>query len=178
MLHEFLAANHQRLVMRCRAKVVKRTGPAPRDAEPAAGLPLFLDQLIKTLQLEEPYRPLASQKVSGPPESVKTPVYSEIGMAAARHGTELQRQGLTVDQVVHDYGDLCQAVTELALEEEASVSVREFHTMNRCLDNAIADAVTEFGRQRDNLLSTEVAQALGKRLGFLTHESHTSCAIY
>ena len=49
-----------------------------------------------------------------------------------------------MDQVVHDYGDLCQAVTELAFERNAGIAVGEFHTLNRLLDNAIAAAVTEY----------------------------------
>ena len=80
------------------------------------------------------------------------------------------RQGFTVDQVVHDYGDLCQAVTELALEKNAPVSTDEFHTLNRCLDDAIADAVTEFGWQRDQLISQMGSRAMSERLGSLAHE--------
>ena len=56
----------------------------------------------------------------------------------------LREHGLTIDQVVHDYGDLCQAMTELALEKNAPISVDEFHTFNRCLDDAIADAVSAY----------------------------------
>src|SRR5688572_25497041 len=170
MLHEFLTANYQTLVTRCRSKVARRTGPPPVVADLPHGIPVFLEQVIKTLQLEQVDRSSASQKVSGPPEPAKTPVYSEIGMAAASHGSALLQQGFTVDQVVHDYGDLCQAITELALELDAPVTVDEFHTLNRCLDNAIADAVTEFGRQRDNLASTEGAEAMGERLSALAHE--------
>jgi hypothetical protein len=82
----------------------------------------------------------------------------------------LLRAGFSVDQVVHDYGDLCQAVTELALETNAAVSVDEFHTLNRCLDNAIADAVTAFQEQRDRLMSETGNRELSERLGFLAHE--------
>jgi signal transduction histidine kinase len=170
MLHQFLATNHEALVARCKAKVARRTGVPEVDPARQHGIPLFLEQLVKTLQLDETHSPLATRKVSGPPEPAKTPVYSEIGMAAATHGSELLRQGLSVDQVVHDYGDLCQAITELAAELHEPITVPEFHTFNRCLDNAIADAVTEFSRQRDNLISTEDAQAMDKRLSSLTHE--------
>ena len=170
MLHEFLTANRQTLITRCRAKVAKRTAPRPSDAELQHGVPLFLEQLVKTLRLEQTSTPLESRKVSGPSEPGKTPVFSEIGMTAAKHGSELLRQGFTVDQVVHDYGDLCQAITELAVEQDAPVTIDEFRTLNRCLDNAIADAVTEFGRQRDTLISTEGTQAMGERLGSVAHE--------
>jgi len=56
---------------------------------------------------------------------------------------QLLQHGFTVDQVVHDYGDLCQAITKLAVDRGAAIQVEEFRTLNRCLDNAIADAVTE-----------------------------------
>lgn len=170
MLHEFLTENRQTLITRCREKVARRMAPRPSGAELEHGIPLFLGQLVKTLQLEQTTFPPASHEVSGPPEPGKTPVASEIGKTAAKHGNELLRQGFTVDQVVHDYGDLCQAITELALEENAPVTTDEFRTLNRCLDNAIADAVTEFGRERDTQISNEGAQAMGERLGFLAHE--------
>ena len=170
MLHEFLTANYQTLVGRCRAKVAKRTIPWASNAELLHGIPLFLEQLIRTLQLEQGATPLESRKVSGPSEPGKTPVFSEIGSSAAKHGNELLRQGFTVDQVVYDYGDLCQAITELAVECNAPVTTDEFRTLNRCLDNAIADAVTEYGRQRDNMVCAEGSQALAQRLGSLAHE--------
>jgi signal transduction histidine kinase len=50
------------------------------------------------------------------------------------------------------------------------ITVDEFHRFNRCLDNAIADAVSEFGRQRDRLISDEGVQTMNERLGSLAHE--------
>ena len=73
-------------------------------------------------------------------------------------------------QVVHDDGDLCQAITEVAIEQNATVSAAEFRTLNRCLDDAIAGAVTEFGRQRDEFASDDSTRAANERLGFLAHE--------
>ena len=67
-----------------------------------------------------------------------------MGISATRHGRELSRQGYTVEQVIRDYGDLCQAITDAALEHSAKIEVDEFRTLNRCLDNAIADSVTEW----------------------------------
>ena len=79
-------------------------------------------------------------------------------------------KGYTLDQVVHDYGDLCQAVTELALEQNAPITTGEFRTLNRCLDNAIADAVTAFERQRDEFMAEANTEAMNLRLGFFAHE--------
>src|SRR4029453_9828130 len=80
------------------------------------------------------------------------------------------RRGFTVGQVVYDYGDLCQAITDVAIEQNAASSAAEFRTLNRCLDNAIADAVTEFGHQREERMSDEHIRSTNERLGILAHE--------
>ncbi|HEY8242078.1 MAG TPA: HAMP domain-containing sensor histidine kinase [Casimicrobiaceae bacterium] len=168
MLHDLLSGRRDELVDRCRAKVTLRLAPKPTPAELEHGIPLFLDQLIRTLQVEQTTNPLQSRTISG--ESDGAPALSEISASAALHGSELLRQGYSVDQVVHDYGDLCQAVTELAFEHKVPIAVDEFRTLNRCLDNAIADAVTEFAYQRDLGLAHVVARAHTERLGNLAHE--------
>ena len=95
---------------------------------------------------------------------------SQIGSAGLEHGRELSRQGLSVEQVVHEYGDLCQAITGLALELDAPIETSEFKTLNLCLDNVIADAVTEFSYQRELISADRETQALNQRMGFLAHE--------
>ena len=169
MLHEFLTANQSELIDRCREKVARRSPPKANSPELKHGIALFLEQLIRTLQVEQGDEPLLSRKVSGPSGGA-APDPSEIGVTAARHGRELLQHGFTVDQVVHDYGDLCQAITELATERDASIGADEFRTLNRCLDNGIADAVTEFAYQRDILVENKGFHALTERLGFLAHE--------
>jgi signal transduction histidine kinase len=169
VLHEFLNANRAELIERCGLKVAQRLVPKPTDAELEHGIPLFLDQLIKTLRMERTDDPMRSREVSGV-SGGGDHVPSEIGTTAARHGLELLQHGFTVDQVVHDYGDLCQAITDLAFERSVEVEIDEFRTLNRCLDNAIAQAVTEFAHQRDLLTTEKDAQALNERLGFLAHE--------
>ena len=179
MLHEFLTAHREELVERCRVKVAKRLAPRPTEAELRHGIPEFLGQLIKTLTLEEATARSKTEKVneasavgkiSGAAEPDASPGSSEIGRSATKHGDELLRKGFTVDQVVHDYGDLCQSITELAVEKDAPVTVDEFRTLNRCLDNATADAVTEFGRQRELHISDEGTRANNERLGVFAHE--------
>ena len=82
------------------------------------------------------------------------------------HGQSLLAEGLTVAQVVHDYGDICQIVTELAIERHIPISTADFRAFNRCLDDAIAGAVTEYGRVREQ----SIAAAGAERLGVLAHE--------
>jgi signal transduction histidine kinase len=169
MLHEFLTSNRADLIERCRLKVAQRSAPRVTHAELTHGIPLFLDQLIKTLEVEQTSDPMRSRKVSGPAGGGR-PVLSEMGASAALHGRELLQQGFTVDQVVHDYGDLCQAITDLAFERQAPIEIDEFRTLNRCLDNGIADAVTEYSYQRYTVGTDNGVQALNERLGFLAHE--------
>ena len=168
VLHEFLAVHRDDLIARCRSKVQNRRAPQAAD-ELAHGIPLFLDQLIKTLTVEQSSHPLQSRRVSGPSDGGES-ASSEIGATAAQHGLELLHHGFTVDQVVHDYGDLCQAVTELAFEHGMPIQAIEFQTLNRCLDNAIADAVTEYSYARELAIAARGAQGSNERLGFLGHE--------
>ena len=151
MLHEFIAINRDEIILRCRAKVATRSVPPPTEVEIDHGVPVFLDQLMNALR---------SGEVTSP----------EIGKSAIKHGHDLLLQGFTVSQVVHDYGDVCQAITELAVELNAPISTDDFRTLNRCLDDAIAGAVTEYGRER-NQSGIDGESARGsERLGFFAHE--------
>lgn len=168
-MHEFLTANRTELIARCRVKVAQRSPPGVPAKELANGVSVFLDQLIKTLEMEQTEAPMRSYKVSGPSGGGK-PALSEMSDSATRHGKELQQHGFTVEEVVHDYGDLCQSISDLAFETGVDIEIDEFRTLNRCLDNAIASAVTEFGYQRDSVIADKQAVELNERLGFFAHE--------
>ena len=172
-MHEFLANNRVNLIKRCADKVAKRPARNASPAQIQTGVPLFLAQLIRTLEAEQEGEPSAGAKISGPSGGAGS-MLSEMGVTAAAHGKALLALDYTVDQVVHDYGDLCQAITDLAFERDAPFSVDEFRTLNRCLDNAIADAVTEFSSQRDVAISLGQASDANQRLGFLMHELRNS----
>jgi signal transduction histidine kinase len=92
-----------------------------------------------------------------------------VGATAALHGRDLFADGFTIEQVVRDYGDVCQAVTNLAVETGAPISVDEFRTFNQCLDNAIAGAVTEYVKHTP-AANEDGIQSLNSRLGSLVHE--------
>jgi hypothetical protein len=132
-------------------------------------VPLFLEQLTRTLRAEDDGEDDESLRISGA-SGGDTLALSEIGVSAAAHGKVLLDLGFTVDQVVHDYGDLCQAITDLAVERNAAFSIDRFRTLNRCLDNAIADAVSGFAQQRDEAISLQSSVEENQRLGFLVHE--------
>jgi len=95
---------------------------------------------------------------------------AEIDRSAVHYGHDMLVQGFTVSQVVHAYGDVCQAITELAVEMNAAISAADFRTLNLCVDDAIAGAVTEYGRERDQS-QVDLENARGnERFGFLAHE--------
>jgi hypothetical protein len=143
MLHEFLTSNRTVLIERCRLTVGSRSDPKATEDELVHGIPTFLDQLIETLTLEQSAEP---QNESLTVRNARGEVASDVGTTAALHGRYLFLKGFTIEQVVRDYGDVCQAVTNLAVETGAPIEVEEFRTFNRCLDNAIAGAVTEYAK--------------------------------
>src|SRR5450755_4023449 len=134
MLHDFLKTNRAVLIDQCRAMVASRSDAGTPDNELAHGIPIFLDQLIETLTIEQASESVSRRTSSDVPRSSA----SEIGAMAALHGRDLLKRGFTLYQVVRDYGDVCQAVTNLAYETGAPIKVDEFRTFNWCLDNAIA----------------------------------------
>ncbi|MBK5257818.1 MAG: sensor histidine kinase, partial [Vicinamibacteria bacterium] len=147
MLQDFVLANTRELIARARAKVATRTSPLPTEEEMKNGVPLFLSQLIDRLRL-------------------RTTNSDAIEASATGHGGELHKMGFSVSQVVHGYGDVCQAITQLADEKHARIAVDEFQVFNACLDDAIAHSVTEFERLRDE----SVAYQGTERAGALAHE--------
>jgi signal transduction histidine kinase len=158
MLHEFLSTHRDAILARTLAIVpvppvplaplAPLAPPGPRATlDEIDGIPLFLDQLTDSLR--------AQPRPSG-----------AMVHTAAAHGLRLLERGFTVAQVVHDYGGVCQAVTELAHETHAPITADEFRIFNRCLDDAIAGAVTAFTGQREKALTDRNREQLGE----LAHE--------
>jgi signal transduction histidine kinase len=159
MLHEFIELNRDAIIARTRDRVRSRPWPSVAPGEVEHGVPLFLTQLAETLRLETTSAPF-------PPDA--------IGTDAARHGRALLRSGFTVSQVVHDYGDVCQTITAIAAEQFAPITVEEFHTLNRCLDTAIAEAVTEHARGTAESRSAEEIERLGHAAHALRDDLNTA----
>lgn len=159
-LHSFIAEQRQELIALAREKVAKRASPRVTKDELTNGVPLFLTQLSDVLEHDS--RQTAADGVA-------------IRTSAQEHGVDMLRQGFTIEQVVQDYGTLCQSITQLAMEKRAPISTSDFQVLNKCLDNAIAGAVTEYSRQRD----VHVSGAEIRRQGFFAHElrNHLNTAL-
>jgi diguanylate cyclase (GGDEF)-like protein len=115
--------------------VAGRSGSKLSHPELTHGIPIFIDQVIQTLT------------IGRGPGDADGPASRVVEMAML-HGRDLREEGFTVEQVIRDYGDVCQAVTSLASEMGAPISAEEFHTFNRLLDDAIAAAVTEYSEEK------------------------------
>jgi signal transduction histidine kinase len=166
MLHDFIKANRADLIAQCGAMVAARTKPEPTDIDLTHGIPIFLDQLIDALTIER----VSESERGRLPATFPRAYASEIGSMAALHGRDLLERGFTLEQVVRDYGDVCQAVTNLAHQKGARIEVDEFRTFNRCLDNAIAGAVTEYAFRQAAVATENGFESLNSRLGPLAHE--------
>ena len=152
MLYEFVTTYRDAIIDLAREKLTARPWPPASPEELENGVPLFLTQLSDKLRSES----------AGEAHS-----QGAIGAGATKHGRDLLALGFTVSQVVHDYGDICQAITELAIKQNAPITTDEFKTLNACLDTAIAEAVTEHARITAQSRSTEESE----RSGHLAHET-------
>ncbi|HET9993028.1 MAG TPA: HAMP domain-containing sensor histidine kinase [Kofleriaceae bacterium] len=146
MLHEFIATHREEIIVRTRERVMQRLAPRPTAVELAHGVPLFLDQLSTRLQIQ--------------------PENEDISTSASLRGAELLDAGLSIGQVVHDYGNICQSITDLAVDLGDRIPSEDFRTLNLCLDVAIADSVAEFSRRREKAIAGRGIE----QLGALAHE--------
>lgn len=151
MLEEFITSNRDDIVAGIQSRVSTNPYSKPSKMELANGVPVFLDQLCDALRLAK-----LTEAID----------HEQLGKSAGRHGHDLLKIGLTIAQVVHVYGEVCQTVTEMAIELKAPISGEEFRTLNLCLDDAMAEAVTEYSFQRERTIVEEGKE----QLGILAHE--------
>lgn len=144
MLADFISKNRTEILSEL-GRNTRRRGVEP--VEIPFGVPVFLDQLARMLDLPPGKR-------------------QEMNRDAAARGAVLMARGYTVAEVIHDYGDVCQAVTEVAVRSGEPVDSADFRNLNMCLDEAIAEAVTEYTRLRDRV----AADGETERSGAFAHE--------
>ncbi|WP_244831713.1 sensor histidine kinase KdpD [Caballeronia sp. TF1N1] len=167
MMHEFLKNNRSVLLERCRMMTFKRNAESPAMADIKIVLPELLTQITELLRQ---HRTAETQNsTTGLPErgeSKDTP----IGRTAREAGRVLFGTGLKIEDIVVGYGDLCQAITELAVERDAPFKVQEFRILNLCIDTAVANAVMAYSAARDNARTNSGAQTQTDENRMLAHE--------
>ncbi len=178
MLHSFLLEYRSEILAVAERESRALAGVRPNSDQLKLGLPIFYQQLVNDLMQEEAgsQNPIVDRVgaakaatnsdepamaiAMGHPEDV------ELAKAAEGLGAELFRLGYTLSHVVHVYGALCQAITGLAITKAVNITPVEFRNLNRCLDVAIAGAVTEYQSLRD--VKTQDNEV--KRCGSCAHE--------
>ena len=103
MLHEFIRTKREAIVANALARATTSRPSCPENR-----VSVFLDQLGDALDLA-----MSSDVID----------HHQIGTSAGRHGNELERTGLTIGQVVHEYGSICQSITELAIRMDDRAAI-------------------------------------------------------
>jgi signal transduction histidine kinase len=83
------------------------------------------------------------------------------------------REGFDLSLVVHEYGAMCESITEEAMACNQPIEVREFWLLNQALDLGIAGAVERFTAERE--LAHDSSRA--SHLGFIAHELRNALSI-
>src|SRR5687767_3806561 len=128
MLHNFIAEHKDQITDR--ATLLSRArDPLLHSESPTEEVSAFLTQVATTL------------RQGNVPSAY---IAAAINLTAGRNGAKMRRAGHPIVDVVQAYGDVCQAVTTLAAESRVSISPADFCIFNRCLDDAIGQAVSEY----------------------------------
>jgi signal transduction histidine kinase len=184
-LLEFLRANEKEILTSIDEKSSAFVGVHPASEQMQQGLPIFFRQLLDALEhissdpaasaVDKAGLVKAANASDEPAIAVAAgrPYDVEVATSAGAFGKELQQLGYTLSHVVHAYGAACQAITGLAMAKNAAITIGEFRELNRCLDTAIAGAVTVFHAERAEDFNTRETE----HLGFLAHELRNGLAI-
>jgi signal transduction histidine kinase len=145
-LAELVSSRHGQILARWSEKVSGTLHPAamPRR-ELVDHLPVFLGEVAEALRLRE-----------SPDES----------RTAAQHGVQRLGLGFSLESVVREYGALREAIVEEAATAGVAMDTRERETVFECIVTGIADAVSEYQRQRD----AELQRQMSEHFAFIAHE--------
>jgi hypothetical protein len=119
-LHELINLNHDEIIRRCGTTA----GPHANGHWMNQGVGAILDQLMVELRED-----LARAEA--------------INEAVTPGGDELLSQRSAVSSVTQPYGGVGRSIVDLALELNVPLGADDFVMLDRCLDAAIAHAVTE-----------------------------------
>jgi len=154
--------NRNEILAMTEDKSLALAGIRPSSEHLKEGLPLFYAQLLSVLEYEQELPLTITAPHPGEDSTTfekrregsrvvrlnSSPGETELTKAGRAHGVELLRLGYTLTHVVHSYGAMCQSITELAIEKDFNIRTNEFRDLNRCLDIAIAGAVSGFELKR------------------------------
>ncbi|HET9989343.1 MAG TPA: histidine kinase dimerization/phospho-acceptor domain-containing protein, partial [Kofleriaceae bacterium] len=150
-LHELLAERRDEVMRRWK---VNASGTLAPDSMPSVELldhlPQFLEEIIVTLQRDECDLPAESAAIS----------------TAAEHGEQRLRLGFSLDSVVREYGAMRDAIIATATDAGITMTFHQLQIVHDCVITGIADAVSQYARQRD----AELARHANEHFAFIAHE--------
>ena len=152
-LYEVLAAKRDEVLLRWKTQVEGTLAPEAMPAlELIDHLPQFVDEIVSALRTESGL----SSRGPSPEESA----------TAAGHGAQRLRLGFSLDSVVREYGALRDAIVATARDAGAQITFRELQVLFDATVSGIADAVSEYARQRD----AELLRQANEHFAFIAHE--------
>lgn len=113
-------------------------------------LPQFLDELTELLSYADTAAVPSADRTS----------------TAGKHGLQRFRLGFDLDEVVREYGILHRCILAVADHEKVPVSMEEHRLLIDSIYGGIADAVTQYARQRD----AELRRQSNEHFAFVAHE--------
>jgi signal transduction histidine kinase len=155
-VHALLKHNRDELLATCRVKAARRRPMQPLAAD---ALPRFLDDLTSTFEAPD-HGALTLVGAAGLP----------VPAEGAHHAAEGQQLDLALSDLVHGYGDMCEAITDMAFARDVPFTADELHAFNKCLDASITVAVTQFNSRHDEVLVRQLRAETREQVGFLVHE--------
>jgi hypothetical protein len=141
MLYELIKENRELLLSRSAELSAENSGHSRLQTASLGHVFVFLDQLIIALHAKHGAPNESGQTSEKLPDQAPS---SRLSRSAFSHGLELRDSDLTIDEVVRNYGSICQAITGYAVEVHATIDPADFQTLNWCLDEAISQAVIAF----------------------------------
>jgi signal transduction histidine kinase len=149
-LHGVLKDRRQEILERWTVAIGRVAGGVPvTPSELVDHLPQFLDEVIDVL-FEADARTAATGRTS----------------TAARHGIQRFRIGFDLDAVVREYAILHRSIIEFAHKDGVRMELDEQLVLVECIYSGIADAVTQYSRQRD----AELQRQANEHFAFVAHE--------
>jgi len=152
-LHEVLSARRDEVVMRWKTQIQGKLAPETMPPlELVNHIPRFVTEIVAALRAD------AGLGSLGPPPDEST--------TAADHGAQRLRLGFSLDSVVREYGALREAIVATASDAGAHLTLRELQVLFDAIVTGIAQAVTEYSRQRD----AELLRQANEHFAFIAHE--------
>jgi signal transduction histidine kinase len=151
-LHDLLLEHRDELIHRWTQEARQDLDvPSVSRAELREGMPVFLTELARALR----------RAVVGP--SAAPPAVPET---AEEHGRQRFAIGFDVISVAREYGILHRCILESVADRGVEVSLAEHVVLSTFTNEAVAHAVAEYARQRDE----ELQRNTSNHVAFVAHE--------